>query len=70
MDENGSFKENIEELKTSSDSITWKIEKIGSKEQAGKEEIRVKFRLFETDDLLALIYIQETWPVIKKKGIK
>ena len=50
--------------------MSWKIDAIGTRNQVGKEEIRVKLKLFEGCLLTALIYGMESWGNIRPLEMK
>ena len=52
----GQLTEHIKELNSRCDIINWEICAIGAKTQLEKEEVRVKFKLFETYLMPALLY--------------
>ena len=56
----GQFTEHIKELNSRCDSINQEICTIGAKTQVGKDEVRVKSKLFETCFMPALLYEMET----------
>ena len=47
--------------------INREIFAIGAKPQIGKEEVRVKLKLFETCLMLALLYGMEAWEKLSKQ---
>ena len=53
---NGQLTKHIKELNTRCDIINIEIFAIGAKTQVGKEEVRVKLKLFETFLMPALLY--------------
>ena len=57
----GQLTEHIKELNSRCDTINREISAIGAKTQVGKEEVRVKLKLFETCLMPALLYGMETW---------
>ena len=57
----GQLTEHIKELNTRCDIINREICAIGAKTQVGKEEVRVKLKLFETCLMPALLYGMEAW---------
>ena len=61
INEEGNLKGHIEELKQKCEAISREIEIIGSRNQVGKEEIRVQLKLFEACFMSALIYGIEAW---------
>ena len=70
INEEGNLKWHIEELKQKGEAIIREIEIIGSRNQVGKEEIRVQLKLFEACFMSALIYGIEAWGCIKKEETK
>ena len=46
------------------------IEIVGSRNQVGKEEIRVQLNFFEAGFMLALIYGIEAWGYVKNEEMK
>ena len=70
INEEGNLKGHIEELKQKCEAISREIEIIGSRNQVGKEEIRVQLKLFEACFMPALIYGIEAWGCIKKEEMK
>ena len=55
----GELTEHIKELSNRYDIINKEISSIGAKTQVGKEEVRVKLKLFETCSIPALLYGME-----------
>ena len=62
--------EHIKELNTRCDIINREIYAIGAKTQVGKEEVRVKLKLFETCLMPALLYGMEAWKKLSKAEIQ
>ena len=62
----GNLKDNILELNRQCEVIDREINAIGAKHQVGKEEIRVKLKLYETCLMPALLYGLEAWGKIDK----
>ena len=65
----GDLKDHILELNRKCEVINREIHAIGTKYQVGKEEIRVKFKLYETCLMPALLYGIEAWGKIDKDEI-
>ena len=65
----GQLMEHIKELNTRCDIINREICAIGAKTQVGKEEVRVKLKLFETCLMPALLYGMEAWKKLSKVEI-
>ena len=65
--EEGNLKGHIEELKQKCEAISREIEIIGSRNQVGKEKIRVQSKLFEAWFMPALIYDIKARGCIKKE---
>ena len=65
----GQLTEHIEELKTRCGIINREICAIGAKTQVGKEEVRVKLKLFEKCLMPALLYGMESWKKLLKAEI-
>ena len=63
----GQLTEHIKELNTRCDIINREICAIGAKTQVGKEEVRVKLKLFETCLMPALLYGMEAWKNCQKQ---
>ena len=57
----GNLKDHILELNRKCEVINRKIKAIGTKHNVGKEEIRVKLKLYETCLMSALLYGPEAW---------
>ena len=70
INEEGNLKGHVEELKQACEAISREIEIIGSRNQVGKEEIRVQLKLFEACFIPALILGIETRGCLKKEEIK
>ena len=66
----GQLTEHIKELNSRCDTINQEISAIGVKTQVGKEEVRVKLKLFETCLMPALLYGIETWKKLSKAEIQ
>ena len=66
----GQLTEHIKELNTRCDIINREICAIGVKTQVGKEEVRVKLKLFETCLIPALLYGMEVWKKLSKMEIQ
>ena len=62
----GNLKDHVLELKRKCEVINREIHAIGAKRQVGKEEIRVKLKLYETCLMPALLYGLEAWGKIDK----
>ena len=57
----GQLTEHIKGLNSGCDIINQEISAIGAKTQVGKEEVRVKLKLFEICLMPALLYGMEAW---------
>ena len=57
----GNLKDHILELNRKCKVINREINAIGAKQQVGKEDIRVKLKLYETCLMPALLYRLEAW---------
>ena len=57
----GQLTEHIKELTSRCDTINQEISAIGAKTQVGKEEVRVKLKLFQACLLPALLYGMDAW---------
>ena len=66
----GQLTEHIKELNTRCDIINREICAIGAKTQVGKEEVRVKLKLFETCLMPALLYGMEAWKKLTKAEVQ
>ena len=66
----GQLTEHIKELNSRCDIINREISAIGAKTQVGKEEVRVKLKLFETCLMPALLYGMEAWKKLSKAEIQ
>ena len=62
----GKLKDHILELNRKCEVINREINAIGARHQVGKEEIRVKLKLYETFLMLALLCGLEEWGKIYK----
>ena len=62
----GNLKDHILELNRKCEVVNREINAIGAKEQVGKEEIRVKLKLYETCLMPALLYWLEAWGKMDK----
>ena len=62
----GKLKDHILELNRKCEVIDREINAIGARHQVGKEEIRVKLKLYETFLMLALLCGLEEWGKIYK----
>ena len=62
----GNLKDHILELNKKCEVINTEINAIGAKHQVGKEEIRVKLKLYETCLMPALLHGLEAWGKIDK----
>ena len=65
----GNLKDHILALNRKCKIINREISAIGAKHQVGKEEIRVKLKLYETCLMPALLYGLEAWGKIDKDEI-
>ena len=70
INEEGNLKGHIEESKQKFEAMSREIEIIGSRNQVGKEEIRVQLKLFGACFMPVLIYGIETWGRLKKEEMK
>ena len=66
----GQLTEHIKELNSICDLINREISAIGAKAQVGKEEVRVKLKLFQTCLIPALLYGMEAWKNLSKAEIQ
>ena len=66
----GQLTEHIKELNSRCDIINREISAIGAKTQVGKEEVRVKLKLFETCLMPALLCEMEAWKKFSKAEIQ
>ena len=66
----GQLTEHIKELNSKCDTINREISAIGTKAQVGKEEVRVKLKLFKTCLMPALLYEMEAWKKLSKAEIQ
>ena len=66
----GQLAEHIKELNSRCDTINREISAIGAKTQVGKEEVRVKLKLFETCLMPAFLYGMEAWKKLSKAEIQ
>ena len=66
----GQLTEHIKKLNSRCDIINREISAIGAKTQVGKEEVRVKLKLFETCLMPALLYRMEGWKKLSKAEIQ
>ena len=57
--------EHIKVIARKCETISREIDAIGAKNQVGKEEIRVKLKLFDTCLMTALTYGMEAWANIR-----
>ena len=65
----GQLTEHMKKLKTRNDFINIEICATGAKTQVGKEEVRLKLKLFETCLMPALLYGMEVWERLPKAEI-
>ena len=70
INEKGDLKVHIVESKQKCEIIIRKIEIIGSRNQFGKEKLRVQLKLFESCFVPALVHGIEAWGYLKKGKIK
>ena len=70
MSTDGQLAEQIKELNSRCDTINREICTIGAKAQVGKEEVRVKLKLFERCLMPALVYGMEAWKKLSKAEIQ
>ena len=66
INKSGTLKDHILELNRKCEIINREISAIAAKYQVGKEEIRVKLKLYETWLMPALLYELEAWGKIDK----
>ena len=66
INKSGNLKDHILELNRKCEVINREISAIGAKHQVGKEEIRVKLKLYETYLMPTLLYGLEAWEKIDK----
>ena len=66
----GQLTEHMKKLKTRNDFINIEICATGAKTQIGKEEVRLKLKLFETCLMPALLYGMEAWKKLSKAEIQ
>ena len=66
----GQLTEHIKELYTRFGIINREVCAIGAKTQVGREEVRVKLKLFETCLIPALLYGMEAWQKLSKAEIQ
>ena len=66
----GQLTEHTKELTSRCDIINQEISAIGAKTQVGKEELRVKLKLFQTCSMPALLYGMEAWKSCQKQKSK
>ena len=66
MNNSGNFKDHILESNRKLEVINREISAVGAKHQTGKEEIKVKLKLYETCLMPALLYGLEAWGKIDK----
>ena len=66
INKSGNLKDHILELNRKCEVINREISAIGAKHQVGKEEIRVKLKLYKTCLMPALLYGLEAWGKIDK----
>ena len=65
INEEGNLEEHIKVIARKCETISREIDAIGAKNQVGKEEIRVKLKLFDTCLMTALTYGMEAWANIR-----
>ena len=66
----GQLTEHIKELNSRCDTINREISAIGAKTQVGKEEVRVKLKLFETCLMPTLLHGMEAWKKLSTAEIQ
>ena len=66
INKSGNLKDDALELNGKFEAINREISAVGAKHQVGKEEIRVKLKLYETCLMPALLYGLEAWEKIGK----
>ena len=66
INKSGNLKDHILEVNRKYELINIGVSAIGAKYQVGKEEIRVKQKLYETSLMPALLYGLEAWGKIDK----
>ena len=69
INEKGNLKDHIKELQKKCESANREIRAIGSKQQVGKEEVRVKMKLFETCITTILTYGIDAWGKISNEEL-
>ena len=70
LNKEGNLKEHIKETGSKASGIITGINEISSKQNVGQEEIRVKFKLFETCLVPAILHRFETWGKILKSEVQ
>ena len=65
INEEGNLEEHIKVIARKCETISMEIGAIAAKNQVGKEEMRVKLKLFDTCLMTALIYGMEAWGNIR-----
>ena len=70
INEEGILKKHIEEMKQKCEAITREIEIIGSRNEVGKEKIRVQLKICEACFKPVQIYEIDEWGYIKKENMK
>ena len=66
----GQLTEHIKDFTSRCDIINREIRAIGAKTEVGKEEVRVKLKLFQTCLMPALLYGMEAWKTLSKAEIQ
>ena len=65
INEKGNLEQHIEVIEKKCETISREIDAIGTKNQVGKEETRIKLKLFDTCLMTALTYGIEAWANIR-----
>ena len=66
----GNLEEHIKVIARKCEIISREIDAIGAKNQVGKEEIRIKLKLFDTYLMTALTYGMDAWANIRSVEIR
>ena len=70
INKKGNLEEHIKAIVKKCETISMEIDAIGPKNQVGKEEIRVKLKLFDTFLMTALIYGMGAWANIRSMEMR
>ena len=65
INEKGNLEQHIEVIEKKCETVSREIDAIGTKNQVGKEETRIKLKLFDTCLMTALTYGIEAWANIR-----